>query len=245
MQICALVKTTLLDYPRHVAATIFLGGCNFRCPYCHNRDIVFADAGIANGTLTPYAPEELFAFLEKRKTVLTGVCVTGGEPTLHPELPALLTQIKQLGYSVKLDTNGSNPDMLKRLIENRLIDYCAMDIKNTPAKYGISCGLPGLSADSALLARIRESADILVQAGRYGFDCEFRTTLVKELHTEFDMHVISDWLAGARAYYLQSYTESDGVIAKGFHAHDRETLETFAGLCRKAVPNTQIRGVEL
>lgn len=243
MQICALAKTTLLDYPQHVAATVFLGGCNFRCPYCHNRDIVFADDSIKSGALTPCSSEALFSFLEKRRGILTGVCLTGGEPTLNPELPDFLRRIKALGYSTKLDTNGSNPDMLRRLIEDCLIDYCAMDIKNTPAKYGVTAGLPGLSADSPLLAHIRASVDILLAAGRNGFDYEFRTTIVKELHDEHDMCVISDWIAGASAYFLQSYTESAGVIARGFHAHTPETLKRFAGLCAAAVPNTQIRGV--
>ena len=245
MQICALAKTTLLDYPQHVAATVFLGGCNFRCPYCHNRDIVFANDSIKNDTLTPYSKEELFAFLEKRKNILTGVCVTGGEPTLNPDLPDFLREIKTYRYSVKLDTNGSNPDMLKHLIETGMIDYCAMDIKNSPSKYGITIGLPDSPANSALLTRIRKSVDILMTAGNDGFDCEFRTTIVKELHDEYDIRVISDWIAGAPAYFLQSYAESDGVIAKGFHAHDKETLKYFADLCRAAIPSTQLRGVEL
>lgn len=245
MQICALAKTTLLDYPQHVAATVFLGGCNFRCPYCHNRDIVFADDSIKNGTLIPYSDQALFSFLEKRRRILTGVCVTGGEPTLNPDLPDFFRRIKALGYSTKLDTNGSNPDMLRRLIEERLIDYCAMDIKNAPAKYGAAAGLPELSADSPLLTQIRASVDMLIAAGKDGFDYEFRTTVVKELHDEHDMRVISDWIAGASAYFLQSYVESDGVLSKGFHAHTPETLKRFASLCTSAVPNTQIRGVAL
>ena len=133
MLILGLNKTTLLDYPGFVAATLFTGGCNFRCPYCHNRDLVLKDQ-----SLVPLSEEEIFAFLQKRRNVLTGVCITGGEPTLYPDLPEFISQIRELGYLVKLDTNGTNPQMLGDLIRAGLIDYCAMDIKNAPDKYGVT-----------------------------------------------------------------------------------------------------------
>ena len=135
MLILGLNKTTLLDYPEHVAATIFTGGCNFRCPFCHNRELVFARESIDAGLITPYSEEEILSFLRKRRGILTGVCVTGGEPTLQPDLPAFLSRIKDLGLLVKLDTNGFRPDILHRLLDDKLIDYCAIDIKNSPDKY--------------------------------------------------------------------------------------------------------------
>ena len=236
MLILGLNKTTLLDYPGRVAATLFTGGCNFRCPYCHNRDIV-----LQNETTVPYDEEELFAFLTKRRHVLTGVCITGGEPTLHPDLPDLFRRIRALGYCVKLDTNGSNPRMLENLIDDGLIDYCAMDIKNSPAKYGHTIGLDGQAAAEFDLAPIRDSVNILMT--QQSIPYEFRTTIVKELHEEEDIFAIAQWIAGANAYFLQSYTDSDGVLCRGFHAHSEETLRSYVSLCRKFVPNTDLRGI--
>lgn len=235
MPILGLNKTTLLDYPGHVAASLFTGGCNFRCPYCHNRDIVLQDKSLA-----PITEEEIFAFLEKRRNVLTGVCITGGEPTLHPGLPDLIRRIKALGYLVKLDTNGTSPRMLEGLIHAGLIDYCAMDIKNAPGKYKVTAGLEG-SSDALNLAAVDESVQILIHQQR--IPCEFRTTVVKELHDEADLAAISRWIAGANAYFLQSYTDSGGVLCEGFHAHPEETLQSFLALCRQSVPNTFLRGI--
>lgn len=240
MEVCMLVlglnKTTLLDYPGRVAATLFTGGCNFRCPYCHNKDIVLMNEAIAS-----YDESELFAFLEKRKRVLTGVCITGGEPTLHPDLPDLIRRIKELGYCVKLDTNGSNPQMLERLIADGLIDYCAMDIKNSPAKYGITVGLD--SQDAADFDRSAINASVRILITQQTIPYEFRTTIVRELHEEEDMLAIAQWIAGADAYFLQSYTDSEGVLCRGFHAHSEETLRSYASLCQKFVPNTALRGI--
>ncbi len=235
MLVLGLNKTTLLDYPGHVAAVLFTGGCNFRCPYCHNRDIVLRDS-----SLVPLTTEELFAFLKKRQTVLTGVCISGGEPTLHPDLPDLILRIRELGYLVKLDTNGSNPQMLHDLIDAGLIDHCAMDIKNSPEKYAVTAGM---RADhfEPVLAAVRDSVGILLHQRRISY--EFRTTVVQELHDEADMCAISQWIAGAQAYFLQSYTESDGVFHKGFHAYPAETLHAYAALCRQSVPNTLLRGI--
>lgn len=235
MFILGLTKTTLLDYPGHVAATIFTGGCNFRCPYCHNGDIV-----LKNKSLVPLTPDEVFAFLKKRQNVLTGVCITGGEPTLNPDLPDLIKQVRELGYLVKLDTNGTNPQMLHSLIHTGLIDYCAMDIKNVPEKYGITAGLNGSPAGLDLSA-IEESIQIIMRQKLIPY--EFRTTIVREFHDESDMSAIAQWIAGADAYFLQSYTDSDGVLCKGYHAHPGETLQKYASLCRRFVPNTVLRGV--
>lgn len=232
MQILGLNKTALLDYPGHVAAALFAGGCNFRCPYCHNKDIVMSKCA-------PIADEEIFSFLNKRKNVLTGVCITGGEPTLQADLPDFIGRVKKLGYLVKLDTNGTNPSMLKALIGDGMIDYCAMDVKNSPRKYAATIGF---SDDEDLqFATVSDSINILLRQQKIPY--EFRTTVVKELHDEDDMRSISQWIAGAKSYFIQSYAESEGVLRPGFCAHERETLEKFAQIVRPLVPQAMLRGV--
>ena len=239
MLILGLNKTTLLDYPEHVAATIFTGGCNLRCPFCHNRDLVFAGESIQAGLVTPYDEEEIFSFLRKRRGILTGICITGGEPTLHPDLPLFLSRIKELGLLVKLDTNGFKPDVLRTLHEKKLIDYCAIDIKNSFEHYAKTVGLSQLD-----LGPVKESvAYLLSLTGKFPY--EFRTTVVKELHQAEDMYAIREWIAGASAYYIQSYTDSEQVIETGYHAHNVETLQHFARICQVTVPSTQLRGVDL
>jgi len=238
MLILGFQKTTLLDYPEHIASTIFTGGCNFRCPFCHNKDIVFAKESMDSNVLTPYSEEEILAHLQKRKNVLTGVCITGGEPTLQPDLPEFLAKVKALGYQVKLDTNGYRPVIMISLIKQGLIDYVAIDIKNSPQKYAQTIGLSACD-----ISNINKSVDYLIH-GNHGISYEFRTTLVKELHTDTDMHEISTWIQGAKAYYLQSYTESAQVIQTGYHAHDKETLLAFLNICHETIPNTVLRGVD-
>lgn len=236
MQILGLARTTLLDYPGRVAASIFLGGCNFRCPYCHNKDIV-----LKSKSVTPYSTDEIFAFLEKRKQVLSGVCITGGEPTLHEDLPDLIASIKKLGYCVKLDTNGTNPAMLERLIADDLIDYCAMDIKNAPEKYGLTIGLDAPHAAAYDLSAVKTSARLLLAQSKIPY--EFRTTVTAELHDGKDFRAIAEWIAGAMAYYLQPYKDSDGVLRKGFHTPAQEMLESYVAICKPLIPNTALRGV--
>lgn len=234
MLILGLTKTTLLDYPRYVAAALFTGGCNFRCPYCHNRDIV-----LKTDAVVPLTDEDIFSFLKKRCNVLGGVCITGGEPTLQSDLPEFIGRIKKLGYPVKLDTNGTNPDMLDSLIRDKLIDYCAMDVKNAPQKYAATVGFPKAS-ESLWLSAVNRSLHILLNQQMIPY--EFRTTIVKELHSAEDMAAISKWIAGAKAYFLQSYADSAGVLCPGYHAHTEETLRSFADLCRPLVPSVAIRG---
>lgn len=233
MLILGLNKTTLLDYPEHVAATIFTGGCNFRCPFCHNKDLVYVQQ------VAPYTEEEILSFLKKRTGILTGVCVTGGEPTLQKDLPDFLARIKDLGLLVKLDTNGYQPDVLRSLLNKGLIDYCAMDIKNSPAKYAVTTGL-----SSCDLGLIQESVACLLSLTGY-FPYEFRTTLVRELHTKEDIVAISEWLKGSHAYYLQPYTDSEHVITPGFHAPSEQTLLEFHNICMSNIPNTKLRGIEI
>lgn len=228
MLILGLTKTTLLDYPGRVAAALFTGGCNFRCPYCHNRDIVLKN-------VSPLGDDEVLSFLAKRRGVLTGVCITGGEPTLHGDLPDFIRRVRELGYLVKLDTNGTNPRMLENLIDEKLIDYCAMDIKNSPGKYGMT------AAAAVDVSAVRASVDILT--AHPSVDGEFRTTVVRELHDAADMTAIAGWIRGDRPYFLQSYVDSGGVLRRGFHAHSGDTLQSYADLCRPFVPNVSIRNL--
>ena len=230
MKICGLNKTTLLDYPGCVAATVFLGGCNFRCPFCHNGDLV-----LHSGQMQAYTESEVLVFLNKRKNVLEGVCVTGGEPTLYRELPDFIRKIKALGYKVKLDTNGSNPEVLCKLVEAGLLDYVAMDIKAPVSGYDKVCGV------SVEISDIERSVEFL-KKGMVPY--EFRTTIVKELHTVDDILSIGKWIGGADNYYLQSYQESDKNICGGFSAMDKEELFFLEKSLQRYVKNVKVRGVE-
>ena len=231
MKICGFNKTTLLDYPGRVACTIFLGGCNFRCPFCQNGALVMeAD------TQPGYSQDEILAFLKKRKGILDGVCVSGGEPTLSDGLPDFLHEIKNLGYDVKLDTNGSRPSVVKKLAADGLMDKVAMDIKACPSNYPM---LTGVHAD---LDGIRETAGWLLDGH---LDYEFRTTVVRELHSEKDFQEISRWLSGAKAYYLQAYRDSDGVLIPGFSACSEEEMKNYRDILSQTIPVVEIRGMEL
>lgn len=230
MLIKGLAKLTLLDYPAHVACTVFTGGCNFRCPFCHNSSLVERAV-----TLPDIDEAEFFSFLDKRRGVLDGVCVSGGEPLLMPDLADFLGRIKERGYAVKLDTNGSFPDRLVALIDHGLIDMVAMDIKNSPEKYPLTTGIPTLD-----IAAIQESADLLM---RGTLPYEFRTTVVKELHSAEDFEKIGRWLHGARAYYLQSFLDSGDVLTTGLHPHTKETLTEFLYLVQKHIPCSYLRGI--
>ncbi|SDB52856.1 pyruvate formate lyase activating enzyme [Pseudobutyrivibrio sp. YE44] len=231
MLILGLQKTTLLDYPGKIASTIFTGGCNFRCPYCHNRDLVIPPKDVI-----AYSEEEIFSHLSSKKKVLDGVCITGGEPTLHKDLPDFIKQIKDLGLMVKLDTNGTNPEMLKALIDANLLDYVAMDIKHSKDKYNTIASMNNLD-----ISVIDNSVQILTSSN---IDYEFRTTIMKECHSSEDMEDIGKWLKGAKAYYLQSYRESEQVINPIFSPHDRSTLESFVELLKPYIPNTNLRGID-
>ena len=231
MRICGLNKTTLLDYPGKVAATIFLGGCNFRCPFCQNGSLVLHPE-----TQPALSREEVLQFLKKRSGILEGVCVTGGEPSLSPELPDLLRSIRETGLSIKLDTNGSRPDVLKKLLEAHLVDKIAMDIKAAPENYAVLCGLPHPDTE-----KILESAQLLMESN---VDYEFRTTVVKELHTKEDFLSIKKWLSGAKAFYLQAYRESEDVLQPGFSSYSAEELTVFRDILRETIPLVEIRGID-
>ena len=229
MRIHGLNKTTLLDYPEHVAATVFTGGCNFCCPFCHNGDLV-----LRTDTQPLISEEEILAFLNKRKGIITGVCITGGEPTLQQDLADFIRKIKEIGLLVKLDTNGYRPEVLKALLEADLLNYVAMDIKNSRENYAKTVGVKKLD-----IGRIEESVALLMGSG---IPYEFRTTVVRELHTKADMEAIGQWIAGADAYFLQSFRDSEQVIKSGFSAYERESMEAFAGLLRKNITRVELRG---
>ncbi|MDE7298366.1 MAG: anaerobic ribonucleoside-triphosphate reductase activating protein [Lachnospiraceae bacterium] len=236
MRIHGLNKLTLLDYPGHIACTVFTGSCNLRCPFCQNASLVLFPER------EPVIPEEeFFDFLKKRRGMLEGVCVTGGEPTLSPELPDFLSKIKALGFAVKLDTNGTNPGLLKAIVADGLADYVAMDIKSSPDGYAQACGIPGFDP-----APVLESADFLM---RCGLPFEFRTTVVRELHDEAVFCDIASWLSGARAYYLQAFEDSGELIC-GFLSPEQSlsgyTKEELLGFVRLLAPHFEtvaLRGV--
>ena len=229
MDIQGLQKMTLLDWPGRVACTVFLGGCDFRCPFCHNAQLVTGPAPAA------LDETELLAFLGRRRGLLDGVCVTGGEPLLRPGLADLLERIKALGFPVKLDTNGSHPDTLASLWERGLVDYVAMDVKNSPARYGETAGVPGLD-----LAPVRASVAWLLEGQ---VDYEFRTTVVRQFHDGDSFRAIGPWLAGAKRYYLQSFVDRDTVLRPGLEPPGREALERYLELLRPWVPSAALRGV--
>ena len=230
MQIYGLNKTTLLDFPEHVAATVFTGGCNFCCPFCHNRDLVLGTKG-----LSALVEEEVLAFLKKRKGILTGLCITGGEPTLQADLAVFIRKVREMGYLVKLDTNGYRPKVLRALLEEGILDYVAMDIKNAKERYAVAAGKEELD-----VGRIAESVEILKKSR---IPYEFRTTVVRELHRKEDFAAIGEWLAGARAYFLQAYQDNENVIAGGFGAYDKAEMEAFAQVVRQHVARVELRGV--
>ncbi len=231
MLILGLQKTTLLDYPGKIASTIFTGGCNFKCPFCHNSELV-----IVPQDAYAYSEEEVFSHLQAKKKILDGVCITGGEPTLQKDLLEFAKKVKDLGLLVKLDTNGTNPAVIRKMIEQGLVDYIAMDIKQCQEKYNdIAC------MNNFDIQPILDSVSILKEGA---VDYEFRTTIMKECHFASDMEAIGKWLVGANAYFLQSYKESEQVMNPIFSAHDIDTLNQFVEILKDYVPNTSLRGVE-
>lgn len=229
-RIFGMQKLTLLDYPGKLACTLFTGGCNFRCPYCQNSDLVFL-----NENLCEIDRQAITTFLNRRKKVLEGVCVSGGEPLLQANIAELLTQIKEQGYAVKLDTNGSKPDQLAKLVADGLVDYVAMDVKNTLPRYGETTGLNAFDPEpiKASVAYLKE--------GHVPY--EFRTTVVKEFHTQADIAAMARWLAGGSVWYLQQYVDSERTIVPGLHAYDEAEMHALADLANAYLP-TKIRGIE-
>ena len=221
---------TLLDFPGRVACTVFFGGCDMRCPFCHNAELL---DGTAPAVMDD---EELLAFLKKRQGLLDGVAFTGGEPLLQRDLPELAARIRELGYPVKLDTNGTHPDRLKRMIRDGLVQYVAMDIKNSPERYAETAGLPEMD-----LGPVRESVSLLMNGTT---DYEFRTTVVAELHDDRSFEKIGQWIGGARHYYLQKFTDRETVPFEGLHAPTDEQMRHWAEMLRPRIPAVELRGVE-
>lgn len=231
MNIQGLQKLTLLDYPGKVACTIFFAGCNFRCPFCHNASLVTHIDPEEN-----IPREEVLAFLRKRAGILDGVCITGGEPLLAPDLEAFIRAIKALGYEVKLDTNGSNAEKLKHLVKAGIIDYVAMDIKNSPEKYGLTIGIEGYE-----MSNVMQSAAFLMERH---VPYEFRTTVVREFHKRENFEAIGQWLEGADRYYLQSFVDSGDLIQPGLRGYTKEIMEQALEIVRQYIPAADLRGVE-
>ncbi|MFH1285922.1 MAG: anaerobic ribonucleoside-triphosphate reductase activating protein [Candidatus Micrarchaeota archaeon] len=231
LEIKGLQKTSLVDYPSNICSTIFLGGCNFRCPFCHNRELVLTPE-----KLPSISEEEILSFLEKRKGYIDGVTISGGEPTIHAGLPEFVRKIKQIPLLVKLDTNGSNPAMLEKLLRAKLVDYVALDIKSSREKYAQAAGavvdLPALEKSISL---IRELAPAY----------EFRTTAVPTLVEREDVEAIGKWLKGAERYALQQFRPQNTLDARfsKISPHSKETLEEFARIARAYFKNVEIRNV--
>lgn len=231
MKIYGLQKTTLLDYPGHVAATIFTGGCNMRCPFCHNMNLV------EETDVSMYSQDEVLSFLKKRIGILDGVCITGGEPTLSHDLVDFIRLIKSLGYKIKLDTNGTNPSVLKSLIEDSLVDYIAMDIKSAPSAYDVACGI-----DNFDFSKVSESVSIIMSSN---IPYEFRTTAVKQLLNSSIIEEIGLFLKGCNAYYLQAFVDSQYVPDHDFCAPSKEELLAYRKQLLKYIDHVEIRGVDL
>lgn len=229
LRVFGLQKTTLLDYPGKLACTVFTGGCNLKCPFCHNSDLVFLKEDSVE-----IEQEDVLAYLKKRKNVLEGVCISGGEPLLQ-NIEPFLRRIKGLGYDIKLDTNGCFFEKMKDLIEKELIDFVAIDIKNSKENYANTAGLKKLD-----LTSIEKSVAYLMQSH---IPYEFRTTVVKELHQEKDLLDIAKWLKGCQKYSLQNFVDSDRVIQSGLHAYEKEELEAFREKILPYIDNVEIKGI--
>lgn len=219
-------KLSLVDYEGKLACTLFVQGCNFRCPFCHNKDLVLKQN-------IYYEEQKILSFLEKRKKQLDAVVITGGEPTLVKELPEVIKTIKQMGYLVKLDTNGTNLKMVKQLVENNLIDYIAMDIKNGYSKYNITCGVDNININN-----IKESINYIMTCG---VDYEFRTTLVKEFHQEEDIYEIKEMIKGAKKYYLQCFVNNENCISHSLTKLDNEQALKYKKILENSIYKVELR----
>lgn len=230
MRLSGLQKLTLLDFPGTVACTVFTGGCNFRCPFCHNASLVTQPQD------DELSEDEFLDFLKKRQGILDGVVITGGEPTLHADLPELMKKIKALGYKIKIDTNGTNPQMLKQIAASGLADRIAMDIKSPPDGYAAATGLEKPDMDA-----VNDSKDFIMSCG---IDYEFRTTVVKGIHTKESLIELSKWISGAEEYYLQQFKDSGNLIcADGLQPFSEQEMNDFAEAVKPYVPSVKVRGI--
>ena len=230
MNFSGFQKLTLLDYPEHVACTLFTKGCNFRCPFCHNARLV-----TEQNDDEQYGEDMVLSYLKKRVGILDGVCITGGEPLLHKELPDFIREVKALGYQVKLDTNGSFPGILKSLVNEGLLDYVAMDVKNAMERYGETIDVPDFDT-----APIEESIDFLLE-GHVAY--EFRTTVVAEFHTTQDIVAIAKRIQGAPKYFLQNFVDSGCLIGENLHSVDKNVMENMQNAAKKHLSEVSLRGL--
>lgn len=225
---CGMEKTSLVDYEGKIACVLFVGGCNFRCPFCHNSDLVL------NSNQTPkLTEEEILDYLQKRKDILDGVVITGGEPTLYPSIFEIIPKIKSIGLLVKLDTNGTNPQVIQKLVEQNLIDYIAMDIKNGLSSYSKTIGT------ETDLNKIKQSIEYIKNCG---LSYEFRTTLVKELHAERDIKEIAVMLKDCKKLFLQKFVDSGSCIKNNLHEIPKEQAQNFKNILTPYVKKVELRG---
>ena len=233
IKIGGLQKVTLLDYPGKAAAAVFTGGCNFKCPFCHNKELVFLPDNYEF-----FPAERVLEYLEKRRGLLDGVCISGGEPLIQDGLEEFIEAIREMGYLVKLDTNGYYPEKLEEIVHAGLVDYVAMDLKNTSEKYAETAGL---NPEVFQIDRIEKSIEFLMHGN---VEYEFRTTVVRELHTKEDLQAMAKRIQGARHYYLQQYQDSGSVIQPGWTAYDADEMAGLLAAVKAFVPDAELRGVK-
>lgn len=229
MILCGYEKFSMVDFDGKIACTVFTGGCNFRCPFCHNAPLVVGDVKSQQ-----IDENEVFDYLQKRKGLVDAVCVTGGEPTLQPDLCDFLAKVRSMGYATKLDTNGLRPDVLKAVLDDKLVDYVAMDVKNSPEKYAQTVGVQNVD-----MGKILSSIQLLKDSG---IDFEFRTTLIKEFHTADDVQKIAYLVSGAPRYFMQKYNDNDGCIAHGYTPVPKADAERYKEYFADKVGFVSLRG---
>lgn len=230
MIIKGLQKLTLLDYPEHTACTVFTGGCNLRCPFCHNASLALNPASVDE-----IDEEKFFSFLRKRKGILDGVCITGGEPLINTDIENFMLRIKQLGFKVKIDTNGTLPVRLKSVVENGLADYVAVDIKNSKKLYEITVGVSYFNTSP-----VEKTVDYLMSGN---IPYEFRTTVTRTFHTENSMRELSEWIKGAKRYFLQNFVNSGDLINPQIEGYSPEEMQKMLDIVKPNIPSAQIRGI--
>ncbi len=238
MQIAGLQKLTLLDYPQHTACTVFLPGCNFRCHYCHNPELVLPEC-IKEQAEHFINEADFFAFLEQRKGLLEGVCVTGGEPTIHAGLRDFLRKIKEMGFKVKLDTNGSHPKILEKILAENLVDYVAMDVKAAPDSYANFVGISH-QEEKTLVANLEKSRDLIAKSG---IDYEFRTTLINGHHDEEEFAAILEFVRNSEKLYLQNFRGGEGCIDPDWEKYGGFSDDQLLKRQQQAQQNVRFCGV--
>ena len=229
MRICGLQKLSMVDYPGKLAATVFTGGCNLRCPFCHNALLV-----TRLGESPTITEEEVLSFLSSRRGLLDAMVLSGGEPLIQPDAADFLEKVRNLGFSIKLDTNGCYPDALQAILDRKLVDYVAMDIKNRPEKYAQAVGIQGFSIEN-----IEKSLALLRSSG---IPYELRTTVVRQFHTPEDLEAIGLWLGNVPGFYLQNFQDSGNLIQSGLDGFSSEELRILAESAGKHMKNVRIRG---